>query len=91
MRGNMFSDNEVRIQPAPSCLTDKAGQYYVSRGVGEFSTYLRPDGWGKPCYYWRDEDAAKRALTDLSPSAAASIEANIAAQTIETRATKRSW
>ena len=94
------------VWPAPRCLADKAGQFYISRGVGEFAEYLQADGvWGRPCHYFRNEDAANRALNerpdrstmqagmgaDGGEFGADLLARNIAAQAVASREGKRAY
>lgn len=65
MRGNMFSDTTVRIESASHSTPALAGQFYVSRGAGEFAQYLQHSGtWGKVTQYWPNYGSAERALAD---------------------------
>ena len=60
---NRFSD-EPRVWPAPSCLENLAGRFFVSKSRGEFAEYLQLDGtWGFPCFYFPNEAAAQQALS----------------------------
>lgn len=92
MRGNSFSDTETRIQPAPSSVPSLTGQYFVSRGAGQFCQYLQYSGtWDKTAQYWPNYAAAERALADTGfdvTTAEGYIASNVGAQAIQARAAK---
>lgn len=84
-------NDEPGVRPAPSNVLSLAGQFYVSRGTGEFAEYLQAGGtWGHPCYYFRNEAAAQRALDEKNDILPPPLASNIDADVIYSRMTKHS-
>jgi len=88
----MFDREAPRVHPAPTSSPNLAGKYYVARGSGQFVEYLLASGsWGKPCYYFRDQAAAERALAEREGTSLTDtiLTANIAADSTFARDTKK--
>ena len=87
--------HDPQARPAPSCLKDLAGTFYVARGREPFAEYLHADGsWRRNAHYFPGAQIAYAALAQVTGNAiplAIPLGSNLDAEAVESRQVKRAY